>query len=120
MIRLKQLRESKLLTQRELSSTSGVALTTICRLEKGHQKPHGKTIRLLATALEVAPEQLTWAEAHMVAFGLAQRLPSLGEANPSSLKGLWKKDAGAEDMVDAFLADRRQQALEEAEELTTR
>jgi len=56
--RLKQLRESKLLTQRKLSSASGVAISTVVRLEKCQQKPNLTTIKRLSAALGVRPEEL--------------------------------------------------------------
>ncbi len=43
----------------ELATKSGVAVSTIKRLESGVGQPHGQTVRKLADALEVAPEQLT-------------------------------------------------------------
>ena len=55
---LKGLREKKFLTQRELSTASGVAVSTIVRLEKGQQKPNFGTIKRLSAALGVGPEEL--------------------------------------------------------------
>ena len=56
--RLRDLRKRALLTQRELAHKSGVGVTTIIRIERNQVEPHGRTIRRLAEALEVAPEEL--------------------------------------------------------------
>jgi transcriptional regulator with XRE-family HTH domain len=60
--RLRDLRKRALLTQRELANKSGVGVTTIIRIERNQVEPHGRTIRKLAEALEVAPEELVKAE----------------------------------------------------------
>jgi transcriptional regulator with XRE-family HTH domain len=57
--RLKKLRERRFLTQADLAARSGVAEVTINRLEQGHRAARFSTIRKLAEALEVAPEELT-------------------------------------------------------------
>jgi transcriptional regulator with XRE-family HTH domain len=56
--RLRDLRKRALLTQRELADKSGVGVTTIIRIERNQVEPHGRTIRRLAEALDVAPEEL--------------------------------------------------------------
>jgi transcriptional regulator with XRE-family HTH domain len=56
--RLRDLRKRSLLTQRQLADKSGVGVTTIIRIERNQVEPHGRTIRRLAEALEVAPEEL--------------------------------------------------------------
>ena len=60
--RLRDLRKRGLLTQRELADKSGVGVTTIIRIERNQVEPHGRTIRRLAEALEVAPEELVKTE----------------------------------------------------------
>ena len=60
--RLRDLRKRSLLTQRELADKSGVGVTTIIRIERNQVEPHGRTIRKLAEALEVAPEELVKTE----------------------------------------------------------
>jgi transcriptional regulator with XRE-family HTH domain len=57
-IRLKQLRESRFLTQRELSAKAHVGVSTIVRIEKGRQVPTFQTIKRLASALAVDPSEL--------------------------------------------------------------
>lgn len=42
----------------ELSESSGVAVSTISRIENGLQKPQFVTIRALAEALQVEPSEL--------------------------------------------------------------
>jgi transcriptional regulator with XRE-family HTH domain len=56
--RLKDLREDRMLTQRDLAREAGVALSTIVNLEKQHNSPRFGTIRKLAAALEVDPYEL--------------------------------------------------------------
>ena len=59
-MRLKELRESRFLTQAELAQKSGVAEVSINRLErawKGRQ-PRFSTIKKLAAALGVEPAEL--------------------------------------------------------------
>ena len=110
MLRLKQLRESKLLTQRELSSTSGVALTTICRLERGHHKPHGKTIRRLAIALEVAPEQLAGTDSFDM---LSQPVVAAGDDLLARLQDEFTNVTKGHSLVDELIAERREAARQE-------
>jgi len=57
-IRLKELRESNFLTQRELAEKAKVGVATIVRIEKGQQTPTFKTIKRLAKALDVPPSEL--------------------------------------------------------------
>ena len=60
--RLRDLRKRALLTQKELADKSGVGVTTIIRIERNQVEPQGSTIRRLAEALEVAPEELVKTE----------------------------------------------------------
>ena len=55
---LKALRDKRVISQEELSSASGVGVATISRLETGRVKPSIKTIRALAKALNISPEEL--------------------------------------------------------------
>ncbi len=56
--RLRRLRRERALSQRELSRMTGVAFDTISRLETGKQRAQPRTIRKLARALGVEPEDL--------------------------------------------------------------
>ena len=56
-IRLREWRQRRLLTQEELAQKSGVGVNTIIRVEAG-QWPRGSTVKRLATALDVAPDDL--------------------------------------------------------------
>lgn len=58
MERLKELRRRKVLTMEELADKAGVGRGTIWRLEHGVMGAQPRTIRKLAKALEVAPEEL--------------------------------------------------------------
>ncbi|MEE8469991.1 MAG: helix-turn-helix transcriptional regulator [Dehalococcoidia bacterium] len=55
---LRLLRQKQLLTQRELAVASGVGIATISRVEAGRVKPSLRTIRALARALDVNPEEM--------------------------------------------------------------
>ncbi|MBI2917802.1 MAG: helix-turn-helix transcriptional regulator [Chloroflexi bacterium] len=57
-LHLKEVRESQFLTQRELAAKADVGVSTIVRLEKGHQRPTFQTIKRLAAALGIAPSEL--------------------------------------------------------------
>jgi transcriptional regulator with XRE-family HTH domain len=56
--RLRDLRKRKLLTQEQLADRSGVGTATIVRVERNQVEPRGSTIRKLADALNVEPEEL--------------------------------------------------------------
>lgn len=56
--RLKRLRQRAALSQEELGQQAGVARTTVHRLENGAEAPYPSTIRKLAKALGVRPDQL--------------------------------------------------------------
>ncbi len=56
--RLRELRQKRVLTLRELEKRSGVAYNTIWHLENGKRGAQPRTIRKLAEALEVSPEEL--------------------------------------------------------------
>jgi transcriptional regulator with XRE-family HTH domain len=60
--RLRDLRKRALLTQKQLAEKSGVGVTTVIRIERNQVEPHGSTIRKLAEALDVPPEELVKTE----------------------------------------------------------
>lgn len=62
MTKLRELRRRRVLTLRELEEESGVSYNTIWRLENGHNDARPSTIRKLATALGVEPEELVAVE----------------------------------------------------------
>ncbi|MDT0276073.1 helix-turn-helix domain-containing protein [Blastococcus goldschmidtiae] len=57
--RLRQLRIERALTQAELAVSSGVGKATIARVESGVVVPQLRTVRSMATALDVSPQTLT-------------------------------------------------------------
>jgi transcriptional regulator with XRE-family HTH domain len=57
-VRLKQLRDERVLSLRELEEKSGVSYNTIWRIEAGRQGAQPRTIRKLAEALGVEPKEL--------------------------------------------------------------
>lgn len=61
--KIKELRTRKGLSQDELATTSQLNLRTIQRIESGETEPRGDTLKRLAKALEVTPDELIdWAE----------------------------------------------------------
>ena len=62
MDRLKALRHRRVLTLRELEQRSGVAYNTIWHLENGKRGAQPRTLRKLARALDVEPEELVQTE----------------------------------------------------------
>ncbi|MBI4492177.1 MAG: helix-turn-helix transcriptional regulator [Chloroflexi bacterium] len=58
LARLRQVRESQFLTQQELAARSGVSRVTIARLESGEVDARFSTIKKLAEALGVLPQDL--------------------------------------------------------------
>ncbi|MBA3704234.1 MAG: helix-turn-helix transcriptional regulator [Rubrobacteraceae bacterium] len=52
------MRRRQVLSMRELEELSGVSHNTIWRIESGRQGAHPRTIRKLAEALGVEPEEL--------------------------------------------------------------
>jgi len=56
--KLRELRRRRVLTLRELEQESGVSYNTIWRLENGYTAARPSTIRKLAAALGVEPEEL--------------------------------------------------------------
>jgi transcriptional regulator with XRE-family HTH domain len=60
--RLRDLRKRRPLTQEQLAERSGVGIATIVRVERNQVEPRGSTIRKLAEALGVEPEELVKTE----------------------------------------------------------
>ncbi len=57
--RLRELRTRQLLTQEELAEKAGIHPLTVVGIEGNRQEPHFRTIRRLAQALGVEPQELT-------------------------------------------------------------
>lgn len=57
--RVRALRNRKALSQAELAAAAGITSNTLYRIETGMHSPRPGTIRKLAKALEVRPEDLT-------------------------------------------------------------
>jgi transcriptional regulator with XRE-family HTH domain len=61
--RLREWRERRALTQRELAEKAGLTLSTVNELDQGIHDARISTLRKLAKALDVEPEDLIeWAE----------------------------------------------------------
>lgn len=56
--RIKELRNRKGLSQEELSEKSGLSLRTIQRIENAETEPLGDSLKRLAMAFDVAPEEI--------------------------------------------------------------
>ncbi|WP_418603392.1 DUF4870 domain-containing protein [Hwangdonia sp.] len=56
--RVKALRKRKGFSQEELTENSGLSLRTIQRIENGETEPRGDTLKRLANALHVTPDDL--------------------------------------------------------------
>ncbi len=59
---LRQLRQGRGLSQKDLGQLAGVSPGTVYRLEAGLRGAYPGTVRKLATALRVAPEVLLYGE----------------------------------------------------------
>jgi transcriptional regulator with XRE-family HTH domain len=57
--KLKNLREDRVLSQRELARMANLAYGTVWRIENGYPEARPSTIRRLAAALGVEPRELT-------------------------------------------------------------
>jgi transcriptional regulator with XRE-family HTH domain len=58
LTRLRDLRLRKALNQQELADRAGLTRATLSRLEAGQENPYPRTVRKLAAALDVEPEDL--------------------------------------------------------------
>lgn len=56
--RLKDARERRLLTLRELAELSGVSAANLSRIENGKQEPEIRTVKTLAAALRIDVSEL--------------------------------------------------------------
>ena len=58
-MKLRELREDRVYSQRELAEKAGIGADTVYRLERSEEAgAHPRTIRKLATALGVEPREL--------------------------------------------------------------
>ena len=57
-LKLREVRQRLFVTQEELAERAGITVSTLSRLENGLQRPRISTVRKLAEALGVAPEEL--------------------------------------------------------------
>jgi transcriptional regulator with XRE-family HTH domain len=64
---LVEFRQSKKLSQIDLSQLSGIPQPQISALERGETKPNTKTIARLATALQIAPWTLLFTPENAIA-----------------------------------------------------
>ena len=55
---VRRLRERRALSQRELAARAKLSVTTVNRIETRQRKPIPRTVRRLAEALGVTPEEL--------------------------------------------------------------
>jgi transcriptional regulator with XRE-family HTH domain len=57
-LKLREVREQRFVTQAELAERTGMSRATLSRLESGLQRPRISTVRRIAAALGVQPEEL--------------------------------------------------------------
>jgi transcriptional regulator with XRE-family HTH domain len=57
-VKLRELREERAYSIRELADKAGVHYNTVHRIEHGQENAHPRTIRLLAEALAIEPREL--------------------------------------------------------------
>jgi len=69
MLRLREIRERKGLSLRDLAEASGVGLATLVRLEAGEYDPRLSTLRKLSKALRVSVPALLGEGMHAPAKG---------------------------------------------------
>jgi len=55
---IRRLRELRALSQRDLATRAKLSVTTVNRVEIGKRKPMPSTVRKIAAALSVTPEEL--------------------------------------------------------------
>ena len=109
--RLKQLREEAVLTVHELAEASGVSDDTISKIENGQRVARPSTLRKLASALNVSPQELR-RPAKTEELAVTGKAEAPGEAGPSLLdKGL---DAARQDEQKHAQAINRLHASEGA------
>jgi transcriptional regulator with XRE-family HTH domain len=56
--RLRWYRDQAVLTQRELAEKAGITVLSVSKLERGEQIARPRTIRALARALHIRPQEL--------------------------------------------------------------
>ena len=84
LTRLKDVRQRKALTQRQLAERAGVNRVTIARIETGKDEPFPTTVRKVADALGVEPEELLDPVAESAVNG-PSTVPANGPATHLSL-----------------------------------
>jgi DNA-binding XRE family transcriptional regulator len=57
-LKVRELREKRVLTQAELAHKAGVRAATVADIEGGKHQPRPSTIRKIAAALDVKPQDL--------------------------------------------------------------
>jgi transcriptional regulator with XRE-family HTH domain len=113
--RLKQLREDAVLTVHELAKTSGVSDDTISKIENGQRVARPSTLRKLASALGVSPQELR-RPAKVEELALAGKAEAPRETGPTLLdKGL---DAARHDEEKDLRAGARLYASEGTPQVT--
>jgi transcriptional regulator with XRE-family HTH domain len=96
LTRLKLVRQRRALTQQQLAEKAGVNRVTIARLEGGTDHPVPTTVRKLADALGVSPEELMDPSPALGPLGPSPRSSTVHEARPQ----IWPRpmEAGLSDL----------------------
>ena len=81
--KVREVRERLFVTQAELAERTGIAEATLSRIENGLQRPRISTVRKIAEALGVRPEELVeWGGEEAAGTGKAAAWASRRAASP--------------------------------------
>jgi|WetSurMetagenome_2_1015567.scaffolds.fasta_scaffold264980_2 transcriptional regulator with XRE-family HTH domain len=92
---IRELRKSNFLTQEEMAAKAGIARRTLSRVETGAEYPSGPTIRKIAKAVKVRPQDIEFINisvkhTHKDELTLTAReyIKALNEINQKLFKGI--------------------------------
>jgi transcriptional regulator with XRE-family HTH domain len=108
--RLRELRESKKLAQRELAETVGVSHIQYGRYERGLSLPNAESLQRLAESLEVSGDYLLNGATESAAKGNFEDLELLRMFQEAQALSLPDKEM-VKGFLDAFLFKRKVQAM---------
>jgi len=110
--RLKQLREDAVLTVHELAKTSGVSDDTISKIENGQRVARPSTLRKLASALGVSPQELR-RPAKVEELALAGKAEAPGEAGPAQTTATPEENTAGDfrQVIERVMEAAREEAI---------
>jgi transcriptional regulator with XRE-family HTH domain len=119
LTRLKLVRQRRALTQQQLAEKAGLHRVTIARLEGGRDQPVPTTVRKLADALGVAPEELMDPSPATDPPRLSPRTGMVHEAQPQTWPALAPVDMSALQQVQGAGDPGVRQLLSDRSDLAT-